>query len=404
MAIILARRMADLRASDIREILKLTQRPEVISFAGGLPAAEVFPVEAMIDLTANVLRREGHRSLQYSTTEGHPPLRRAIARRMNATTGTRVDEDEILITSGSQQGLDLSAKVFLDEGDVVLCESPTYLGAINAFRAYRPRFVEVPTDDEGMNIEALERLVAHHERVKMVYVIPNFQNPTGRTWSLRRRRGLIEVASRWQLPVIEDNPYGEVRFAGEAVLPLKALDGAHLVVHLGTFSKTLAPGLRIGWVAAQPSLLHKYVLAKQGADLHTSTLAQMQIAEYIEEGMLDRNLPLIRELYRERRDAMIAALAEHLPAGASHTRPDGGLFLWVTLPPELDAREVLKDCIAEDVAFVPGGSFFPNGGHENTLRLNFSAMPVERITEGVKRLCAVLSRHLEGSQARASCV
>ena len=291
---------------------------------------------------------------------------------------------------GKQQGLDLSGKLFLDEGDAVLCESPTYIGAISALRCFRPRFVEVPTDDDGMIPNALEELLAREERARLVYVIPDFQNPTGRTWSLERRHAFMEVVRRHQIPVVEDCPYCEVRFEGIPLPPIKALDTEGLVVFLGTFSKIFCPGMRIGWLAAATSLLEKYVLVKQGADLQTATLAQMQVAAYVEDHGIDSNVERARAIYRPRRDTMIRALEREMPPGVRFTRPAGGLFLWVELPERLNARLVLEACLERDVAFVPGGSFFPNGGHENTIRLNFSNMPEARIDEGVRRMGAVL--------------
>jgi 2-aminoadipate transaminase len=398
----LAGRMASMRTSEIREILKLTQKPGMISFAGGLPAAELFPVEQMVRVTEEVLLRDGHRALQYSTTEGDPPLREAIAERMNRTLGTSVRADEILITSGSQQGLDLSGKLFLDEGDVVLCESPTYLGAINALRAYRPRFVEVPTDDGGMVIDELERCLAENDRIKVAYVVPEFQNPTGRTWSLERRRAFLEIMARRGIPILEDSPYGELRFEGDGVPSLKTLDTHNLVVFLGTFSKTFCPGLRVGWLAASPELREKYIMVKQGVDLHTSTLCQRQIAVYLELFSLDADIERIRDTYRGRRDAMLRAMDESFPPGIHYNRPQGGMFLWVELPDGIDAREILKSSLEDGVAFVPGAPFFPNGGHENTLRLNFSAMPEERIEDGVRRLARILTEAVDAVGARAA--
>jgi 2-aminoadipate transaminase len=390
MATTLARRMSDLRASEIREILKLTQRPGVISFAGGLPAPELFPVEEMKALTLDVLTRDGRRALQYATTEGHRPLREKIAGRMRTRLGAPASAEEILITCGSQQGLDLTGKVLLDEGDAVLCESPTYLGAINALRVFGPRFVEVETDDDGMLVQDLERKLSAEPRAKLIYVVPDFQNPTGRCWSLERRQQVMEVATRHRVVVIEDAPYTELRYSGDPLPPLKSLDRLGLVVYLGTFSKTFCPGLRIGWVAAPRDLYEKYVLVKQSADLHTSTLSQWQLARYLELYDLDAHVEGLRAVYRSRRDAMLAALERELPPGVRFTRPAGGLFVWVELPEEISARDVLAKCLERDVAFVPGGSFFPNGGHENTLRLNFSSMPEDRIGEGIQRLAAVL--------------
>ena len=396
-----ARRMDGLRASEIRELLKVTERPEVISLAGGLPAAELFPVEELKAVALRVLEEHGWSAMQYSTTEGHLPLRAWIARRMTERLGATTNVDDVLITSGSQQAIDLTGKLFLDEGDVVLCESPTYLGALNAFRAYQPRFMEVPTDDEGMIVSELERRLADVRRVKLVYVVPDFQNPTGRTWSLERRRRFMEVVRRHGVTVVEDCPYGEVRFEGMPIPPLKSMDAAGQVVFLGTFSKIFCPGFRIGWAAASHPLVEKYVLAKQGSDLHTSTISQMEIATYLSMFDIDANLRRIREVYRARRDAMIRALEQELPASARFTRPQGGLFLWVELPPNVNARELLERCLERGVAFVPGGSFFPDGGHENTVRLNYSNMPEERIAEGMRRLGAAVREMLAQSSAGA---
>lgn len=385
-----ARRMQSLKASDIRELLKLTSRPEVISFAGGLPAPELFPIAEVQQAVARVLAEAGPAALQYSTSEGHAPLRTRIADRMRATLGTSFTADDILVTTGSQQGLDLIGKLFLDDGDEVLCESPTYMGAITAWNAHRPRWVEVPTDCDGMDVAALDRLLDRCRRARFIYVVPNFQNPTGRTWSRRRRLQLAELAQRRGIPVVEDNPYGEVRFAGQALPSLAALAPAAPVLCLGTFSKVFSPGLRLAWVAARQPFYEKLVILKQGADLHTSTLNQMLLDAYLEMFGLDAALRRITAAYRERCLTMVRALEREMPAGVGFTRPQGGLFLWVELPAEIDARELLAVCLDRQVAFVPGGSFYPNGGHENTLRLNFSNMPPERIEEGVRRLAAAV--------------
>jgi 2-aminoadipate transaminase len=379
-----------MKASEIRELLKITQRPEVISFAGGLPAPELFPIEDLKVVMTAVLEKEGARALQYSTTEGHPGLREAIARRMNSRLGTTVEAAGILVTSGSQQGLDLTGKVFLDDDDEVLCESPTYLGAINAFRAYRPRFVEVATDDEGMIPGELERRLASARSPKILYVVPNFQNPSGRTWSLERRHAVLAVAARHGLVVVEDDPYGQLCYEGTTPPALASLAGDVPLVYLGTFSKIFCPGMRLGWLAAPREIYEKLALVKQGADLHTSTLAQHQLLAYLERFDIDASIARIREVYRRRRDAMLRALEREFPAGVTWTHPRGGLFLWATLPEGVDAREALARALERNVAFVPGGSFFPNGGHENTMRLNFSNMPEERIAEGITRLGAVL--------------
>jgi 2-aminoadipate transaminase len=382
--------MHGLKASDIRELLKITAQPDVISFAGGLPAPELFPVEAMASISAEILRSEGATALQYSTTEGDPQLRATLADRMTRRLGRPVAANQILITCGSQQALDLTGKLFLDEGDVVLCESPTYIGAIQALRSYQPRFVEVATDDDGMIADDLERCLSRYDRVKLIYVVPDFQNPSGRCWSAERRRRMLELADQHRVIIVEDCPYGELRFHGREIPPVSALDDSGRVIHLGTFSKIFCPGLRIGWVSASQPLIEKYVLAKQGTDLHTSTLSQRQLASYLARHDIDADIERIRETYGRRRDVMLDTLDSEMPAGIRYTRPDGGLFLWLELPQQLNARQLLERCLAAKVAFVPGGSFFPNGGHEATLRLAFSTMPEDQIREGIRRIAGVL--------------
>ncbi len=389
-----AERMNILRASDIREILKITQRPEVISFAGGLPAPEFFPTREIAEVACRVLEREGTRALQYSTTEGHPPLRARIASRMNTKWGTALSPEEILITTGSQQGLDLIGKIFLDRDDVVICESPTYLGAVMSFNTFRPRWIEVPTDDDGMDMQVLNSVLASERNVKFIYVVPNFQNPTGRTWSLQRRKELIALASRKNVPLIEDNPYGELRFAGEPLPAIQSMDAAGIVISLGTLSKIFCPGLRMGWIAAKRTFLDKLVIVKQGADLHSSTFDQMVAAEYMETYDIDQNIGRILNAYQSRRDVMVHALELEMPEGVRFSRPAGGLFLWVELPEGIDSRELLTRCLDHNVAFVPGGSFFPARNRDNTLRLNFSNMPEDRIVEGVRRMGAAVREML----------
>lgn len=384
-----AKRMDGIKASEIRELLKLTQRPEVISFAGGLPAPELFPVEAMKDISKEVLDENGHKALQYGPTEGYLPLREMIAKRM-AKVGVDVTADNVLITSGSQQGLDFSGKIFLDPGDVVLCESPSYLGAINAFKAYQPKFVDVPTDDEGMVMSELEKILESTEKVRLIYVIPDFQNPSGRTWSIERRKKLVELANKYNLPIVEDNPYGELRFEGEIPPAVKHFDTEGRVIFLGTFSKTFCPGMRLGWTCADKEALQKYILVKQGADLQASTISQMELAKFLEKYDLDSHIEKIKNVYRKRRDLMLNTMKEEFPKEAKFTYPEGGLFTWVVLPEHINARELAAKALEKNVAFVPGGSFFPNGGHENTLRLNYSNMDEERIVEGIKRLGKVI--------------
>ncbi len=394
MAIKFAERMDNLKASEIRELLKLTERPEIISFAGGLPAPELFPVEEMKRVAIEVLEEGGQQALQYSATEGYAPLREKIVKRMEPI-GIVGNAENVLITNGSQQGLDFSGKIFINPGDVVICESPSYLGAINAFKAYSPKFVEITTDDNGMDMEELEGVLSSTENVKMIYVIPDFQNPSGRTWSIDRRKKLVELANKYDLPIIEDNPYGELIFEGERMPSIKSFDTEGRVVFLGTFSKTFCPGLRVGWVYAENDLVQKYILVKQGADLQSNTMVQREINKFLELYDLDAHVEKIKDVYRRRRDIMLSTMKECFPAGVKYTYPTGGLFTWVELPVHLNAREVFVKAIEKNVAFVPGGSFYPNGGNENTFRLNYSNMSEEKIKEGIIRLGGLLAEMID---------
>ena len=385
-----AKRMSYLKASEIREILKVTEQEDVISFAGGLPAPELFPIEEINVVSQIVLKESGAKALQYSTTEGYAPLREWIANRMNTRLGTSFDEDNILITHGSQQGLDLSGKVFLDEGDVVLCESPTYLAAISAFKAYGCRFVEIPTDQEGMMMEALEDVLKRTEGVKLIYVIPTFQNPTGRTWSLERRKSLAELSAKYGVAVIEDNPYGELRFEGESLPSIKSFDTVGNVLCTGSFSKIFCPGFRIGWMAGEKEVIRKYVLVKQGADLQCNTMAQMIIAEFMKRYDIDKHIAKIVDVYRRRRDVTVECIARYFPDNIKFTHPNGGLFTWVELPDGVSARVLLEKCLEKKIAFVPGGSFFANENKENTFRINYSNMPEDKIEKGLRIIGEVL--------------
>lgn len=398
MAIRFAKRMEALNGSEIRELLKLIEKPEVISFAGGLPAPELFPIEEMKEISRIVLEESGTQALQYSTTEGFQPLRQQIARRMNSKNKTNVTKDDILITNGSQQGLDFAGRVFLNEGDVVLCESPSYLGAINAFKSYGSKFIEVPTDKDGMIMEELEKILEVTENVKMIYVIPDFQNPTGITWTLERRKKFIEIISKYEIPVLEDNPYGELRFEGESLPSLKSMDKKGLVIFLGTFSKILCPGYRLGWTCASQNILKKFIFVKQVADLQASSISQIEVSKFIDLYNLDNHVKKINEVYARHRDLMLETMKEEFPEGVEYTYPEGGLFIWVELPKHLDSRIIMKDCLANNVAYVPGWSFFPNGGTENCFRLNYSNMSDDRIVEGIKRIGLVLRKYMAVKQ------
>ena len=389
-----SKRMERMQASEIRELLKLTQKPEIISFAGGLPAPELFPVEELAKVAEDVLKSEGRQLLQYATTEGRPSLRQKIADRMLAKYNTKVSPDEILITTGSQQCLDFAGKLFLDPGDIVLCESPSYLGALNAFNAYEPNFVEVPTDDGGLIPEELDKILSTTERCKFIYVIPDFQNPTGRTWSMERRIKFMEVVNKHHLPVLEDNPYGELRFEGEILPSLKSMDTKGLVMFLGTFSKIFCPGLRLGWVAAVPDVVSEFVKIKQSADLHTSNFDQGLADAYIENYDLDAHVEQIKALYKHRRDVIIESMEKMMPEGVKWTHPEGGLFLWLTFPQGVSAAQVFMKCIEKNVAGVTGDAFFPNGKTDRNMRINYSNMPDEKIAEGIRRMSEAIKESM----------
>jgi 2-aminoadipate transaminase len=390
-----AERTERMHASDIRELLKLTARPEVISLAGGLPAPELFPIEEYRRAFEWVLETDGARALQYSTSEGYPPLRQFLADRMNSL-GIPAVADNILITNGSQQGLDLIGKIFIDPNDALLCENPSYMGAIQAFDAFQASYVIVPMDDDGMRSDLLDGILRAN-KVKFIYALPNFQNPSGRTMTLERRQALVETARAHGVPIVEDDPYGELRFEGERLPSLRSLwpEG---VIYLGTFSKILAPGFRLGWMITPPDLYDEMVFAKQPADLHTSTASQMATYEVCKmEGFLDAHIQRIRDSYKERRDVMLRALEEHFPEGCSWTRAAGGLFVWAELPPSVDTSELLQLALEENVAFVPGRAFHPDRSGRNTMRLNFSNVSSENIAEGIARLGRAIRRKIAES-------
>ena len=397
-----AQRTQRMGSSAIRELLKLTEKPDIISFGGGLPAPDVFPVDDFAAACDRVLREFGAQALQYGTTEGYLPLREMIARH-TARYGIKITPDNILITSGSQQALDLIGKVFINPGDRILVEEPTYLGALQAWNAYGAEYVTVPIDENGMITDALED--ALRTGPKFIYVLPNFQNPTGVTLAVERRQALIEMADRYGVPIIEDDPYGQLRFEGSHLPSVVTLDGQFResgnspyrgnVIYLSTFSKTLSPGIRLAWVVAPQEVIRKLVQAKQGADLHTATFNQMVAYEVSRGGFLDRHVWMIRRVYAERLDVMLKAMQEYFPEGCSWTRPQGGLFLWGILPDNMQARKVLERAIEKKVAFVPGDCFYARGGGTNTMRLNFSFSSPDVIRLGIERLGNVIREQLE---------
>lgn len=389
-----AERMANVKASEIRELLALTAKPEIISFAGGLPAPELFPVEEMQAAIDAVMKEGGKSAMQYGTTEGAPRLREQIADRLLAKNNIRTDIKNILMTAGSQQGLDYAARLFVNPGDVIIMESPSYLGAINAFKLSQPNFVEVPTDENGMIMEELEKVLATTPNVKLIYVIPDFQNPSGRTWPLERRKQFMEIINKYEIPVLEDNPYGELRYKGEYQPALKSMDEKGLVIYLGTFSKILAPGLRLGWIVANDEYINKFNLIAQAAVLQTSTFNIAVVSKYIDMFDLDAHVAEIRETYKHRCALMVDSMKKYFPAGVKFTDPDGGLFTWAELPEYINTKVMATQALEEKVAYVPGAGFFPNGGNDHCMRLNYSCMPDERIIEGIKRLGKVIESNL----------
>ncbi len=390
----LARRTQRMKSSAIRELLKLTQSPDVISFAGGMPAPEFFPAREIEEACAYILREEAARALQYSTTEGYPPLREYLAESMSKY-GIQHSPSNILITTGSQQALDLVGKIFLDPDSYVVTENPTYLGAIQAWNAYEARYLTIPQDEHGMQVELLEEaLLKQKEMPRFIYALPNFHNPAGTTLPEERRRLLVEIARKYDLIILEDDPYGALRYEGEDIIPICAL-APERTIYLGTFSKTLVPGLRIGWIVAPEEITLRLVQAKQGADLHSSTFDQMVANDVAQRGLLKMHIKRLRKVYAERRNVMHEALEEFWPESCCWTRPDGGLFLWARVPEGIDTVELLRKAIERKVAYVPGVNFYPHeDGGFNAMRLNFSNAKPEMIVEGIRRLGELIKQEL----------
>jgi 2-aminoadipate transaminase len=396
-------RTVKIKSSAIRELLKLTQKPEIISFAGGLPAGELFPVERFAEACQKTLMEKSQVALQYGPTEGYAPLREMIAQNLNRY-GVAASPENVLLTSGSQQALDLIAKLLINRGDHILTEAPTYLGALQAFNVFGARYVTVPIDNDGIRTDLLEEAV--RTGPKFMYLLPNFQNPGGVTMSLERRKELVRTSNHHGIPIIEDDPYGQLRFEGEHQPPLVLLDRQNMsndptyqlgnIIYLSTFSKTLAPGLRLGWIVAPPDVIGKLVQLKQSADLHTSTFNQVVAYEVAKDGFIDEHVRTIRRVYRERRDVMLAAMQEFFPEEVTWTRPQGGLFLWVTLPEGMDCDRLFKAAVDQNVAFVPGYCFFPDeaDGFRN-FRLNFSSSKPDAIREGIRRLSIAIKLQME---------
>jgi 2-aminoadipate transaminase len=393
-----ARRTQVMRSSAMRDLMAVTARPEVISLAGGLPDTSTFPPASFAAQMTRIAQESSAEALQYGPTEGFEQTKECIAEVMGAE-GMVVDTDDLVVTTGGQQAIDLVCKTLIDPGDVVICEAPTYPGAVPVFCSYEAEVIQIEMDDDGLDTEELARVLAElrsrGRRPKFVYTVPSFHNPAGVTLSAERRRRLVELAREHELLVCEDNPYGLLRFDGDPTEPLLALDGGDYVLYLGTFSKILSPGIRIGWVVAPPPVLEKIGLGKQAADLCTSTLAQYFVREYFSEGNWRRYVESLVEIYRRRRDVMLEALERHFPRQASWTRPGGGLFLWATLPDYIDTTDLLAKALRENVAFVPGRAAYLDERGGNAMRLNFSGSGEDEIREGIRRIGAVLSEQLE---------
>lgn len=390
-----AKRTRRMKRSAIRELLKVTRRPEVISFAGGLPAAELFPIPQVKAAVDAVLQSLGGKSLQYGETEGVPELREWIARHFSRN-GVQITAENVLITTGAQQALDLVGRVLLDENDRAVVENPTYLALLSAWRPYVGEFLAVPSDEHGMQVDALPQLL--ERRPKLIYVTPNFQNPQGTTLARERREKLVALLREYNVALVEDNPYGELRYDGHPLPHLLEIEAAQArssrfpnhVIYSGTFSKVLMPGLRVGWVIAAPELIDRLGMAKQAADLHTSTICQYAALELLRRGFLDEFVPVLCKSYGQRRDLMLSALEKHLGTRAKWNRPEGGMFLLVSLPTNYDTAKLLARALEQNVAYVPGEEFHIHGEGKNTLRLNFSNARPEQIEEGIRRLATVL--------------
>jgi 2-aminoadipate transaminase len=392
MSYLYAKRITTIPKSFIREILKVTENPEVISFAGGLPNPRFFPVKEIAKAASDVLTGADVSVLQYSTTEGYQPLREYIAQRYRQKKGLEVSADEILITNGSQQGLDLVGKIFIDKDDVVVIEKPAYLGAIQAFGVYEPRFCMVPLLEDGININCLRDALCKH-RIKLFHTVINFQNPSGISYSRDKREELAKLFGQYDTIIVEDDPYGELRFVGVAPPSMRSwLDGK--AVLLGSFSKTIAPGLRLGWVCAKREIMDKLVVAKQASDLHSNSLCQRIVHQYLISNDVDKHIEKIISAYKKQRDIMMAAIEENFPAEVHFTKPEGGMFLWVTLPKRLSALELFEHTVREKVAFVPGTPFFVDGGGLHNIRLNFSNANEDKIKEGIQRLGRIMKNLL----------
>lgn len=393
-----------MKASEIRELLKVTQLPDIISFAGGLPGPEAFPKEQISEICTDVLQKDGANALQYGTTEGVTKLRELVAARMKKK-GIACELKNVIITEGSQQGLDLVSKVFIDPKNVVIVEAPSYLGGISAFNTFQAKIESIPLDDNGMQVdllaEKMRNIHRHGGNPKFIYALPTFHNPAGVTMSELRRKQLLDLAANYDILILEDDPYSDLRYEGTDIKPIKAFDKEGRVIYLGTFSKILSPGMRLGWTIASDEILQKIIFAKQALDLCTSPFTQYIAAEFLERGYLEEHIEKIKKLYGVKKNIMLKAIEKYFPKeGVKWTKPQGGLFTWVTLPESIDARELFGEAIKERVAFVTGTAFYADGSGKNNMRLNFSHPSPDKLEEGIKRLAKVITAELEKHEAR----
>lgn len=371
-------------------ILKAAADPQIISFAGGLPASELFPVKEMKEAVDRVFAKHGQEAMQYGAAKGVTALRKLIQKHVKDKEDVDAELENVLVTTGSEQVLDLVGKAFVDPGDTVLVEQPTYLCALDVFKTYGANFAGVEMDEQGMKMDCLEEALKSHPNTKLIYTVPNFQNPTGRTMALERRKQLAELAAKYDVYVLEDNPYGEIRFAGQHVPAVKSFDQTGHVFYMSTFSKTLAPGFRLGWLVADEDVVNKLTVLKQSADLHTDNLAQYAVVEFLQNNDLDAHVKEISDLYGKRKQLMVDGIKKYFPAGVKYTDPEGGMFLWVEVPGVDDTVALFKECLKHNVAFVPGDPFFAGAAQPGTFRLNYSNAQEDKITAGMKQLGAAL--------------
>ncbi|MEM4098065.1 MAG: PLP-dependent aminotransferase family protein [Candidatus Micrarchaeaceae archaeon] len=387
-----------MQESALKELLKNTEKPDLISFGGGFPNAKAFPISDVEEIVKYILKNYGAKALQYGSTEGVEELRDLISMRLKTKYNMNADKVNIITTNGSQSGLYLVSKIFLDRKDYVISEAPTYVGAITAFNAQDPSWLAINIEDDGMDLNLLEHSIKiainENKPPKFIYVNPTFQNPTGITWAVSKRKELLEIASKYNLIIFEDDPYSEIRFSGSPVPAIKSLDSEDRVIYLGTFSKVLSPGIRLGYIFANEAIVKKLALLKQGVDLCTNVFSQYLAIEYLKRGIIDKQIPIIIELYKKKRDILLESLETYMPAGTKWTRPDGGMFLWITMDKKIDTEKMLQQAIKQKVAYVTGSAFYPDGRGKNSMRLNFTYSKDEDIVEGIKRLSKIVKENL----------